>query len=72
MSQAPHHLLNLKKIRNLFDFKAAVSYFMGKCLSRQSRNNFQEVPNIPIICLEKSQSDSSIPGTRNRCERWTQ
>jgi len=54
MSQTPHHLLNLKKIRNLFDFKVAAYYFKGKHLSRQSRNNFQEVPNIPIICLEKS------------------
>lgn len=72
MSQAPHHLLNLKKIRNLFDFKVAAYYFMGKHLSRQGHNNFQEVPNIPIICLEKSLSGSSIPGTRNRCELWAQ
>lgn len=72
MSQTPHHLVNLKKIRNLFDFKEAAYYFMGKHLSRQSHNNFQEVPNIPMICLEKSQSGSSILGTRNRCELQAQ
>lgn len=72
MSQTPHHLVNLKKIRNLFDFKEAACYFMGKHLSRQSHNKFQEIPNIPIICLEKSQSGPSISGTRNRCELQAQ
>lgn len=78
MSQAPQHLLNLKEIRNLFDFKVVVYYFMAKHLSRQICNNFQELPYlfvwifVPIICLDKPRPGSSIPGIRNKCEVWAQ
>lgn len=33
MSQAPHHLLNLKNIRTFFDFKVSASW-VSACLDR--------------------------------------
>lgn len=65
MSQAPHHLLNLKQIRNLFDFKVAViTSWVSTCLDRV----IITFKKYLISLLSGEITGSSIPGTRNRCE----